>query len=585
MSAVTYTARERRAANQIWNAAGRYNFDPLFLAVETKNQISDFYMNLIIGLAYKYYGEKTISTLFGYWNGDISQAMLDDLTWLYLEHVLYTKESPVRPSMTELRIAYGSDFFAGEYKLSRQEWMSKNRLVYNMQSARWNHVLGKKSPLLTPVEQKLYCALTPSDMPSPEEITETILAIYRQFHLFDGRKHVKKGFRLHVTGVFARFLTRIMPVQTVRNDQIMVMRSSQADVQMGGTLQSKKKGNIVLKKEISDRSYIENCFGRSLFSDQDLAKIEKELCTGNHNGCHLWFTDGKYTTYGKIPDEFRHLRDQAGLQAERNRSYYHRNLQLHNSLVSHLTEQIRNCEQVHQQADVISSQSGSLDITRVWRAEYIEDDRIFHAKEEDNQPSFTVDLLLDGSASRLQYQEILTAQGVILAQSLLACHIPVRVSKFCSVRGYTVFHVLKTFEDKKCDRIFNYFAAGWNRDGLALRGAEKFLRLAPGPADRHLFIILTDAAPNDSQRILSSEHAPLGRSYEDDVSVRDTASEVRALRANGIHVSAVFMGNDAAAHNAAQIYGKEFTRIRQIDQLAKAAGRLIQKEIQELTIG
>ena len=45
------------------------------------------------------------------------------------------------------------------------------------------------------------------------------------------------------------------------------------------------------------------------------------------------------------------------------------------------------------------------------------------------------------------------------------------------------------------------------------------------------------------------------------------------------------MGNDAAAHNAAQIYGKEFTRIRQIDQLAKAAGRLIQKEIQELTIG
>ena len=92
MSAVTYTARERRAANQIWNAAGRYNFDPLFLAVETKNQISDFYMNLIIGLAYKYYGEKTLSTLFGYWNGDISQAMLDDLTWLYLEHVLYTKE-------------------------------------------------------------------------------------------------------------------------------------------------------------------------------------------------------------------------------------------------------------------------------------------------------------------------------------------------------------------------------------------------------------------------------------------------------------------------------------------------------------
>lgn len=48
--------------------------------------------------------------LFGYWNGDISQAMLDDLTWLYLEHVLYTEEALKRPSMTDLRVYYGKAF-------------------------------------------------------------------------------------------------------------------------------------------------------------------------------------------------------------------------------------------------------------------------------------------------------------------------------------------------------------------------------------------------------------------------------------------------------------------------------------------
>ena len=121
MRTISYTAKERRAANQVWNAAERYNFDPLFLAVETGDLDSDLYMNLIIGLAYKYYGEKAISTLFGYWNGDISQAMLDDLTWLYLEHVLYTEEALKRPSMTDLRVYYGKAFFAGEYKLSRDE--------------------------------------------------------------------------------------------------------------------------------------------------------------------------------------------------------------------------------------------------------------------------------------------------------------------------------------------------------------------------------------------------------------------------------------------------------------------------------
>ena len=108
------------------------------------------------------------------------------------------------------------------------------------------------------------------------------------------------------------------------------------------------------------------------------------------------------------------------------------------------------------------------------------------------------------------------------------------------------------------------------------------MQLLPSPADKHLLLILTDAAPNDSQRILPSENAPFGSAYEEDAAIKDTATEVRALRKNGIHVSAVFMGNDGEVTNAKQIYGKEFTRIRQIDQLSKTAGRLIQKEIREL---
>lgn len=48
MRTISYTAKERRAANQVWNAAERYNFDPLFLAVETGDLDSDLYMNLIL---------------------------------------------------------------------------------------------------------------------------------------------------------------------------------------------------------------------------------------------------------------------------------------------------------------------------------------------------------------------------------------------------------------------------------------------------------------------------------------------------------------------------------------------------------
>ena len=62
----------------------------------------------------------------------------------------------------------------------------------------------------------------------------------------------------------------------------------------------------------------------------------------------------------------------------------------------------------------------------------------------------------------------------------------------------------------------------------------------------------------------------------------DAAAEVRALLRKGLRVSAVFMGEDASAADASRIYGKNMARIRGMDQLARAAGRLIQNEIREL---
>jgi hypothetical protein len=54
----------------------------------------------------------------------------------------------------------------------------------------------------------------------------------------------------------------------------------------------------------------------------------------------------------------------------------------------------------------------------------------------------------------------------------------------------------------------------------------------------------------------------------------------KELKAKGYIVVA---GKISTKFLAEKIYGKEFTRIRRIDELAKAAGRLIQKEIQSLT--
>jgi len=543
----------------------------------------DLYMNCVIGLVHKWFGEDLPKKLFASWAGDAHQAMYDDLAWLALENAVYEKELPERPALAELRQAHAAAFFASEYQLSRQEWMAKNQLVYALQSARWKAVLRQKPPVLAPWEKGLSAALACPGTLSGEELTETVRTAFRKYLRFDGTAHAKKPFILHFGERWVPLLTKLFTTEMVRTDDLAIDRSAAAGE--NGMVRASNALRVQLEsgdRENEDRDYVEGCFGRSLYPPRELALIEQRLCTGNHLGCHLWFTRGE-TAQGKtMRADVQHLFDQAAEQAERNRADFLKNNDLYQSSILRLTEHIRNCMQVQQQPDAVSARQGHVDSQRIWRLPVLKDGKVFLRSEEENNPGFTVDLLLDGSASRLHCQETIAAQGYILARSLATCGIPVRVSSFCSLRGYTVVRILKDFSEKNAERkIFNYFAAGWNRDGLALRMAGKLLDTAP--ADRHLLILLTDASPDDSRKILPTGKVPLSRSYDGEAGVQDTAEEVRALRQQGVRVAAVFMGENASAPDARTIYGQDLVRIQRMDQLAAAAGKLIQEEIRELS--
>ena len=582
METSAYSARQRRAINQIWTACGDYRFEPQFLAMRSDGQ-PDLYMNCVIGLVHKWFGENLTKTLFAAWAGDARQAMYDDLAWLALENAVYEKELPERPALAGLRQTHAAAFFASEYRLSRQEWMAKNQLVYALQSARWKAVLGQKPPVLAPWEKSLSAALACPGTLSGEELAEAVRIAFRKYLRFDGTAHAKKPFTLHFGERWVPLLTKLFTTEMVRTDDLAIDRSAAAGengmVRASNALRAQLESGDC---ENEDRDYVEGCFGRSLYPPRELALIEQRLCTGNHLGCHLWFTRGKTAHDKAMRADVQHLFEQAAEQAERNRADFLKNNDLYQSSILRLTEHIRNCMQVQQQPDAVSARQGHVDSQHIWRLPILHDGKVFLRSEEESNPGFTVDLLLDGSASRLHCQETIAAQGYILARSLAACGIPVRVSSFCSLRGYTVVRILKDFSEKNAERkIFNYFAAGWNRDGLALRMAGKLLDTAP--ADRHLLILLTDASPDDSRKILPTGKVPLSRSYDGEAGVQDTAEEVRALRQQGIRVSAVFMGENASAPDARTIYGQDLVRIQRMDQLAAAAGKLIQEEIRELS--
>ena len=577
-----YSARQRRAINQAWTACGDYKFEPQFLAMQSDGQ-PDLYMNCVIGLVHKWFGDELPKQLFAAWAGDARQAVYDDLAWLALENAVYEKELPKRPALAALRQAHAFAFFESEYQLSRQEWMEKNQLVYAIQSARWKTVLGQRLPVLTPWEKGLSEALACPGTMSGEEVAAAIRAAFQKYLRFDGTAHAKTPLTLHFGERWAPLLTKLFTTEMVRTDDLAIGRSAAVGengmVRASNALRSHLRSN---ERETEDRDYVERCFGRSLYAPKELALMEQRDCTGNHLGCHLWFTRGEPSPDKPVSADAQRLFQQAEEQAKRNRAAYVKNSDLYQSALLRLTEQIRNCMLIHQQPDAVSARQGHLDSRRVWRLPVLGDDKVFLRSDEESTPGFTVDLLLDGSASRLHCQETIAAQGYILAKSLADCGIPVRVSSFCSLRGYTVLRVLKDFGEKNGERkIFDYFAAGWNRDGLALRMAAELLNTAP--ADKHLLILLTDASPDDSHKILPTGKVPLSRDYDGQVGVEDTADEVRALRRKGVRVAAVFMGENANVPNARAIYGQDLAPIRRMDQLSAAAGRLIQTEIRELS--
>lgn len=144
-----------------------------------------------------------------------------------------------------------------------------------------------------------------------------------------------------------------------------------------------------------------------------------------------------------------------------------------------------------------------------------------------------------------------------------------------------MLRVLKDFGDKTASSRVRLLClrAGTATVWLARHGrAEKSAPADQAPADP-----AHRRQPNDSHKILPSGKIPLSRDYDGQPSIDDTAAEVRALRAQGIRVAAVFMGENTSVPAANAIYGRDLARIRRIDQLAAAAGRLIQDEIRELS--
>ena len=566
----------KRARNFIWMAACDYDIEPLFLAF-APDGTADIYLNLIIGLTYKWYEQDKIDDFFNQLTGK-NAALYEGLLWIGLENALYEKERQTRPALYDLRLEYAKKSLAG---------VNKNREYSRIDTIRNAHcrkILGKPSKLGQEDEELLHAFYFTPDMTTDEIIAKTREILWKYFSYKPLKVAKPQGiyFLQKVAGAFHS-------VGKVSTQYVRAKNYYDSNLSSYGTALSMEHSKRYImqfslqKDPVEAKRYVSACFGESMYSDTQQALIEKKLCVGNHKNCHLLFTRGVAPEKKQtVPDEIDNKRErreileftkETALQYDKNKEHFQKNRAVYQNSIRTLTESLRMHLETADETFWDATTHGRIKPASVWKALYLDNPRVFERKDEVETPGFSVDILMDASSSRKQLQQNIAAQAYVLSKSLTNCGIPVQIYSYCSIRGYTVMHIFKEYDDYGVEEeLFRYVAAGNNRDGLALRAASHLMEQSQKP--KKLLFMFSDASPQDDQ--IAGEGAFYkDREYTDALAVKDTVNEVQRLKNYGIDVIGIFMGSVHDSELATKIFGRSLVKIKSINEFADAVGRVL----------
>ena len=507
--------QKRRADNIIWNGAKDYSFVPDFRAYSSNGEV-DLYWNIIFGSARRHYEYEKLEKLFSMLDKYKNAALYETIFWSALEPVLFQTELQGRPVLEQMR------------------------------------------PTPVETELKLNAEMT------TDEIVDTAKQFFLEHYGLFGDGKIRLKYRLpHLKRLSVdSFLQRGRVFDHEPGYYHGEARSWDGDFSLSTKL-----------NESELRAFLETKFGKSIYSMDRLVRIEKLLCTGNHKFTHLFYTRGEIGELHGIYSTFEmHQRKRQAELIANNRSYYQKNL-LHNRLlISKLSTSIMNSILLHMQPAPIKANYGVVNPVLAWRAAKLHDEKIFTRTENENAGDISVDILLDASHSQVSRAEKISSQAYIISEALSRCRVPCRVMSFCSMSGFTIMRLFNEYSSVDNSSIFDYYTEGCNRDGLAVRAAGY---LMSGTSYAHkMLIVLSDVKPLDVAKIRKDER-DVGVSYDEMRALKDTAHEVRRLRAEGISVICVFTGTDEDLPSAKIVYGQDFVRIRDFSLFADTVGKLI----------
>lgn len=322
-------------------------------------------------------------------------------------------------------------------------------------------------------------------------------------------------------------------------------------------------------------AFMERQFGKSYLSRQEQQRMNRKFCTGIHNRCSLYVTQGILTN--PAVKNTQYLRTQ--MQSMKNEMYVQMKQQAIRRSVHVLSAMLKQVQIQRLDEDTVRGEVGQIVPARLWKVGRTRDDKLFDRKKKRDSASFVVDILIDSSSSQTIRQPQIAAQSYIISQALSEAGIPHRVSSFCSYWDYTMLHRFRDYDEgaDSNKNVLQFRAFGENRDGLAIRAVCDSLK--ERSEENKILIILSDGRPNNLGSTRPGCRKPTPYVGED--AVKDTAFEVRKARNQGISVLGIFAGNEEDLYAEKKIFGKEFTYTRNISSFAHIVGTYLRKQMEQ----
>lgn len=548
-----------RDKNLIWAFNENYNIK---IPENWQLDSPDFYEKLIISFCLGFKNSKLIFSYIEYLDKIDKDKSFSKIFFMYLENFFYEKSIKKRPALKYFK----KEFFTNirNFYLSHKRKDIVDELKYALSEKFFGNV-----PKTTTMVRKLAKTILESQKLNNEfELVENFEKIINtQFHFSIEDRKLKNGL-----GKFE--IEKIKIDKDVLDDYYGLIGSAEFTTELDTENLEQpdlKESGSLNKSENNHNTIIKNIFGKSILSVKETLEIQNNICTKIHRDNKIIVSKGEYKD--DIDSLFR--KSQIEKSYLENKEYYAYFKNQFDREISNIQKIIKNSLFIESESHLKKTKYGNIDPTNVYRNIVLNDNKIFSKKIKLEKNNFSIDILIDASASQISRKESIASQSFIIASAFTNLSIPTRVMSFNNVENYLGLKIFREYDDEisKNDKIFEFHSMGSNRDGLALKLSSYLL--GKNNYEKKLFIYLTDGKPNDVRQKTINKGEALD--YTGKIAETDTAIEYRKLEQYGINTLAIFTGNDKDLESMQKIYGNNFVYIKNFKRFSKIVCEYIKK--------